>query len=66
LLPSIASVVERAEVRDFEPLIYVTPYGRVSRLLREVPVKEQAHPLSQEYVIESLPRRLFDVIRLEL
>lgn len=63
---SITSIVEQAEVRDFEPMIYVMPYARVSRLLREVPVKERAHPLSQEYVIESLPRGLFDVIRLEL
>ena len=62
----IASVVERAEVRDFEPIIYVMPYRRVVRLVKEVPVKDRAHPLSVEYVIESLPRRLFDVIKLEL
>jgi hypothetical protein len=61
----IVSIVERAEVRDFEPLIYVTPYGKVSRLSKEVPVDDRAHPLSEEYLIASLPRRLFDVIRLE-
>jgi hypothetical protein len=62
----IVSSVERAEVRDFEPLLYVIPYGRVWRLVKEVPVRNRAHPLSREYVIESLPRRLFDVIRLKL
>ena len=62
----IASIVERADIRDFEPLVYVVPYGRVSGLVKEVPVEERAHPLSQEYIIESLPRRLFDIIKLEL
>jgi len=55
----IASIVRDAEIRDFEPLVYLIPYGRVSRL-----VKERAHPLSEEYAIESLPRRLFDIIEL--
>lgn len=41
-------------------------YGRVPGLVKEVPVEERAHPLSQEYIIESLPRRLFDIIKLEL
>jgi hypothetical protein len=62
----IVAIVERAEVRDFEPLVYVMPFARVSRLVREVPVKDRAHPLSQEYVVQGLPRRLFDVITLEL
>jgi hypothetical protein len=62
----IASIVRDAEIRDFEPLIYVMPYGRVSGLVKEVPVKDRAHPLSQEYVIASLPRRLFDIIKLAL
>ena len=34
-------MVEDAEVRDFEPLVYVMPYGRVSRLCTEVPVKDR-------------------------
>lgn len=62
----IVSIVEDAEVRDFEPLVYVMPYGRVAKFSKEVPVKDRAHPLSQEYVIESLPRSLFDILRLEL
>jgi hypothetical protein len=60
----IASIVRDAEIRDFEPLVYLIPYGRVSRLVKEVPVEERAHPLSEEYAIESLPRRLFDIIEL--
>jgi len=60
----IAFIVLDAQIRDFEPLVYVIPYGRVSRLVKEVPVGERAHPLSEEYVIESLPRRLFDIIEL--
>jgi len=62
----IASIVERAETRDFEPLVYVIPFASVSRICREVPVQDRAHPLSHEYIIGTLPRRLFDIIRLEL
>jgi hypothetical protein len=34
-------------------------------MLKEVPVAERAHPLSQEYIIEELPTELFDTIELE-
>lgn len=61
----ISAIVERAHIADFEPLVYVIPYGRVSRLAKKVPISDRAHPLSDEYVIENLPRRLFDVIRIE-
>jgi len=62
----IALIVRDAEIRDFEPLVYVMPFGRVSRLVSEVPVEERAHPLSHEYIIERLPRALFDIIKLEV
>jgi hypothetical protein len=62
----IASAVELADIRDFEPLIYVIPYGKVARLAKEVPVRDRAHPLAREYIVESLPRKWFDLIRLEL
>jgi len=58
----IISIVERAEQIDFRPLLYVIPYVGVADIVREVPVEDKAHPLSQEYRIESLSRRLFDVI----
>ena len=57
----IVSIVESAETRDFKPLIYIIPFVLVSDVLKEVPIKERAHPLSIEYVIESLPRHKFDI-----
>lgn len=61
----IAAIVERAETRDFKPLLYIIPFEIVAKLVREVPVAERAHPLSVEYVIEQLPRSKFDIITLE-
>lgn len=61
----IAAIVEKAETRDFKPLMYVIPFKIVAKLVREVPVDERAHPLSVEYVIERLPRSKFDIINLE-
>ena len=58
----IASIVERAELADFRPLLYQIPYGPVSALLREVPISKKAHPLSKEYKIEELPRKYFEPI----
>jgi hypothetical protein len=61
----IASIIATAERRDFRPLLYIIPYQKVSRIKRDVPVNDKAHPLSVEYVIESLPRNHFDVIEWE-
>jgi hypothetical protein len=58
----IISAVTNAEVRDFRPLLYVMPYQRVKRWTNEVPTGERAHPLSIEFIIESLPRQAFDVV----
>ncbi|HZE83884.1 MAG TPA: hypothetical protein VE035_06215 [Puia sp.] len=60
----IKEIVGNTETRDFRPLFYVIPYGKVEHLLRSVPVADRAHPLSVEYVIEELPRNLFDVIEI--
>jgi hypothetical protein len=58
----IALIVEAAERADFRPLLYVIPYPPVAHLVKEVHVKDRAHPLSSECVIEALDRKLFDVI----
>ena len=58
----IVSIVDLAETRDFKPLLYLIPFHLTSGSLKEVPISERAHPLSIEYVIESLPRTHFEVI----
>jgi hypothetical protein len=58
----IVSIVDRADSGDFRPLMYVIPYSEVIDRMREPPPEDKAHPLSQEYIIDRLPRELFDVI----
>jgi hypothetical protein len=60
----VIEIVNNSEIRDFRPLLYVMSYEAVRGLLRTVPVKDRAHPLSIEFIIEELPRNLFDVIEL--
>lgn len=57
----ILKIIERAETRDFKPLLYIMSYKEVKHLLKPVPVEERAHPLADEYIIESLPGDLFEV-----
>jgi len=61
----INAILAAAETSDFMPLIYIVPYELVKAILHPVPVARRAHPLSEEYVIEHLPRELFDVIELD-
>ena len=61
----IAAVVDSAEQQDFKPLLYIIPYEKAVALLKQVPVGEKAHPLSTEFIIQSLPRDHFDIIELE-
>ncbi len=58
----IIAIVNAAEVADFKPIIYVIPFRGVAGILRNVPVTDRAHPLSEEYIIEDLQDSLFDVI----
>lgn len=60
----ILEVVLRAELHDFRPLLLVIPGLPVCRLLRPVPVSQRAAALSEEFLIENLPRKLFDAIEL--
>ena len=62
----ISAVVNIASVRDFRPLLYVIPYYKVSKVIREVPVNKRAHPLSEEYIISGLRVGSFDVLQLPI
>jgi hypothetical protein len=62
----IDSILTRVEVAAFRPLLYVIPYCLVRDLIAPVPIEKRAHPLSDEYIIENLPRDTFDVIELPL
>jgi hypothetical protein len=58
----IKAMVELAETRDFKPLLYIIPFEAVESMLQDVPIRERAHPLSPEFMIERLPRKSFDVL----
>ena len=58
----IRKIVDKAEIADFRPLVYVIPYSLVVKMVEAVSVEKRAHPLSIEYVIKKLPRKFFDVI----
>jgi hypothetical protein len=64
-LAEINAIVSEASVEDFRPLLYVIPYAAAAALVKEIPVAQRAHPLSEEYIIEALPGDLFDVIQME-
>ena len=58
----IVSAVSIAETRDFRPLIYVIAATSVTP--KQVPIKDRAHPLSEEFIISDLKREMFDVLEL--
>lgn len=58
-------LIDNATTSDFRPLLYVIPHEGVSHLVQLVPLRERANPFSLEYRIAELPRRCFDVIRIE-
>ncbi|MDQ1593238.1 MAG: hypothetical protein QOG71_3865 [Pyrinomonadaceae bacterium] len=59
----IFTIVQKAELNDFRPLLFIIPYGLIQDIIEEVPVIERAHPLSVEFVIQQLPRNCFDVVQ---
>ena len=60
----IDQIVKSVGLSEFRPLLYVIPYHHVARNVREATVAERAHPLSLEWIIESLDRKHFDPIEI--
>lgn len=60
----IVECANRAYLHEFRPMMLVIPAAPVIRLLKQVSVKDRASLMSEEYIIESLPRKFFDVIEL--
>lgn len=61
----IEGIIESAALDDFMPLLYVIPFHSVRENARHVEPSRAAHPFSQEYLIENLPRTRFDVVQFE-
>lgn len=60
----IIKIVNEAQIRDFRPLLYLIPFVNVKHQIKKVDVSDRAHPLSEEYIIEELDRKSFDLISL--
>lgn len=60
----IIAIAERAEIPEFDPLLYVIPYSLVEDIIKEVDLDDAARLTSLEFVIENLPRNYFDVLQL--
>ena len=56
--------VRDAQPRDFAPRLFVIPFSPVAKLVKELPLGGRG-VRSKEYLVEALPRRLFDMVELE-
>jgi hypothetical protein len=62
----IAAMIESAEISAFSPMMIVTPYKLVKKLIVLPEISDIASATSQEYRIEALPSKFFEVLRLEV
>ena len=60
----ILKLIRMAQPSNFMPLMLVIPGAPVAALLNAVPVTQRASLFSEEYIIDNLPRNLFDAIEL--
>jgi len=60
----IQELVRSAQPANFSPLMLVIPKPPVAAMLNFVPLAKRASLFSEEYIIENLPRNLFDAIEL--
>ena len=63
-LVEIRRIVERAETREFRPVLYLIPFASAGESIVEVPVRERASLLSVEYRLEALRNDCFDLLQL--
>jgi len=61
----IKFIVGKADMRYFEPLLYIIDKSRVKDKVKTVPRNERANPMSDEYKIADLCTNEFDVISFE-
>jgi hypothetical protein len=61
----IEEIVEDSHPREFRPVLLVMPYDAVRDRVVEASVRQRAHPMSIEYLVEQLPRDCFDMLELE-
>jgi hypothetical protein len=60
----ILEIAAAAQAQDFHPILLIIPAPPIAALLRPVALKDRASLLSEEYIVERLPRQLFDAVEL--
>jgi len=60
----IIEILERAQLSDYKPLMFVIPSRPVANMMVRVDSKGRAGLFSEEYIIKNLPRHLFDAFEL--
>lgn len=58
----IQYLIEQADIEEFGPLLYIISEAKVRRRLVRVPIEERANPMSNEFKIERLRTKEFDVL----
>ena len=58
----LEAMVAQAHPEDFQPLLYVIPFQHVRELASPVAPSQRAALFAREFLIERLPRSLFDVL----
>jgi len=61
----ILTIIDKATISDFRPLVYVIPKSKVENRIIDVEVESTANPLSIEYQIHDLKHDEFEVIELK-
>ncbi|HKV91674.1 MAG TPA: response regulator [Candidatus Angelobacter sp.] len=59
----IKATIDRAQIAEFRPLLYVIRRDLVEHMLVQVPVDQKAATLAPEFIIERLPSFLFEVLQ---
>lgn len=59
----INTLVDEATISEFEPLLYLLPSDKVKVKLTKVSSSMAAHPLSEEYIIDNLEEKEFEIIK---
>ncbi len=60
----IKDLVNLSDIDEFWPLILVIPRKPVEGLLKSVDIRHRANLMSEEYIIECLPRKKFHAIEI--
>lgn len=59
----IEYIIDKAELNDFKPILYVIHAEKVCDRIKKVEVSKTANPLSTEYILEDLKIEEFEIIQ---